>query len=71
MLSPSDHVTVVSGVRVQCAFVKLSSSSDSSYVQLSAEASFLRFVCVVAVFIRISVRPTLFHMFVPFNEIRC
>ena len=69
MLSPSGHVTVVSGVRVQCAFVKL--SSNSPYVQLSAEAPFLSFVCVVAAFIRISVGPTLFHMFVPFDEIRC
>jgi len=31
-------------------------------VQLTAEASSLSFVCVVAVFIRIAVRPTLSHI---------
>jgi len=40
-------------------------------VQLTAEASLISFVCIVAVFIRIAVRPALCHMFVPFDETRC
>ena len=39
-------------------------------VQLTTEASLISFVCIVAVFIRIAVRLTLFHMPVPFDEMR-
>jgi hypothetical protein len=40
-----------------------------SHVQLTAEASLISFICVVAVFIRIAVRLTLFRMYVPFDHI--
>ena len=40
-----------------------------SHVQLTAEASLISFICVVAVFIRIAVRLTLFHMFVSFDDV--
>jgi len=41
----------------------------SYHVQITAGASILSFVCVLVVFIRIGVRPTRFHVFVPFDEI--
>ena len=44
---------------------------NSSRVQLTAEASLISFACVVAVFIRIAVRPVLFRVFVPINKTRC
>ena len=39
-------------------------------VRLTTEASFIGFVCVIAMFIHIAVRPTLFHIFVLFDETR-
>lgn len=56
--------------RVSCEYLGLSSLVLGSYhVQITAGVSILSFVCVVAIFIRIGVRPTLFHAFVPFDEI--
>ena len=39
-------------------------------VRLTAEASLIGFVCVIAMFIHIAVRPTLFHIFALFDETR-
>ena len=46
-------------------------SFNSHRVQLTAEASLISFVCVIAVFIRIAVRLTLFRVFVLVNKIKC
>ena len=40
-----------------------------SHVQLTAEASLISFICVVAVFIHIAVRLTLFYVFIPFDDV--
>ena len=59
--------------RLSCEHLPLFALVLNSWprVQLTAEASLLSFVCVVAVFIRIAVRPTLIHIFVLFDETRC
>ena len=44
------------------------SNSNSSDLQLAAEASFLSFTAVTIILIWIAVRPTSFHVFVLFDE---